>query len=595
MNDLAFVILGLIGVSSYLLINFWFNRINSNIASYQALIMNRIGDWGLIIFIISIYLLNSNLDYDILLSLAYSDTNYYTNDTSEISEVYLTIVSLFVIISAMGKSAQIGLHNWLPMSMEGPTPVSALLHAATLVTAGIYIIIMTTDYLTSTSLIIICIISSVTALFAALNGIYSYDVKKIIAYSTCSQLGYMLLAIGLNQYSIGLFHLLNHAYFKALLFLSAGSIIHSLNDEQDIRRMGGLIAYLPFTYTMVLIGTLSLIAFPFLTGYYSKDVILEIAGFPTPFENNAVFSHLFFESISPTLPSPDVACIAKDKIVLSSASPSHYIQDKNITNSRCSYQLIHINKNWTIWLGTFTVILTTIYSMLTILYIFYGNPSVNSIKIVNNIHEPSVYMSVPLIILSILSITSGYYLKELYTPSVEYEILVSAGSSGGLINTQSPYIKMFMPTIISIISIIVISLSYVLITLKGHSKKDSASLSSSGKNSKRNQRNLLELSRIMESTSNGLGLGLFRIIMFDQIGNVYNKITKGTLRISWDILKNIDQGVIMLIGPYGLSELIKKVSMIHSNHCEIGLIRAYIYQIIIAVIFLLIRYIAYVN
>mgnify|MGYP004007582619 CR=1 FL=1 len=186
---------------------------------------------------------------------------------------------MLLFVGAVGKSAQLGLHTWLPDAMEGPTPVSALIHAATMVTAGVYMIIRCSPLFeyAPLALVVVTIIGAMTAFFAATTGLLQNDLKKVIAYSTCSQLGYMVFAAGLSQYSVSMFHLMNHAYFKALLFLSAGSVIHALADEQDMRRMGGLVKLLPFTYTMILIGSLALMGFPFLTGFYSKDVILEVA------------------------------------------------------------------------------------------------------------------------------------------------------------------------------------------------------------------------------------------------------------------------------------------------------------------------------
>jgi NADH-ubiquinone oxidoreductase chain 5 len=191
----------------------------------------------------------------------------------------LTLISFFLFIGAVGKSAQLGLHVWLPDAMEGPTPVSALIHAATMVTAGIFLLIRCSAFLeyAESVLAIITITGALTAFFAATVGLVQTDLKKIIAYSTCSQLGYMIFACGLSNYNASFFHLINHAFFKALLFLCAGSIIHAVSNEQDVRKMGGLAKVLPITYSLMFIGTMSLVGFPFLTGFYSKDSILEIA------------------------------------------------------------------------------------------------------------------------------------------------------------------------------------------------------------------------------------------------------------------------------------------------------------------------------
>jgi NADH-ubiquinone oxidoreductase chain 5 len=191
----------------------------------------------------------------------------------------ISIICFFLFIGAIGKSAQLGLHTWLPDAMEGPTPVSALIHAATMVTAGVFLIARTSPLFeyTGSILSIVTIVGACTAFFAATVGLLQNDLKRVIAYSTCSQLGYMVFACGLSNYSVGVFHLINHAFFKALLFLGAGSIIHAVADEQDMRKMGGLKKLVPFTYSMMVIGSLALIGFPFLTGFYSKDVILEVA------------------------------------------------------------------------------------------------------------------------------------------------------------------------------------------------------------------------------------------------------------------------------------------------------------------------------
>jgi NADH-ubiquinone oxidoreductase chain 5 len=257
-----------IGVVSYLLINYYFTRIQANKAAILALTMNRVGDMGLSIGFFALFALFGSLDYSTIFSLA-----PFMNETA------ITIISLLLLMGAMAKSAQIPLHSWLPGSMEAPTPVSALLHAATLVTAGLYLLIRSSAILeySPTALLVITLIGASTAFFAATCGLVQNDLKRIIAFSTISQLGYMVMAVGLSQYNVALMHVVNHAFFKALLFLGAGAVIHSFADEQDIRKMGGLIKFLPFTYTIMLVGSLSLLATPWLTGFYSKDLIIELA------------------------------------------------------------------------------------------------------------------------------------------------------------------------------------------------------------------------------------------------------------------------------------------------------------------------------
>nr|UHB41853.1 NADH dehydrogenase subunit 5 [Butyriboletus roseoflavus] len=257
-----------IGVVSYLLINYYFTRIQANKAAILALTMNRVGDMGLSIGFFALFALFGSVDYSIIFSLA-----PFMNETA------ITIISLLLLMGAMAKSAQIPLHSWLPGSMEAPTPVSALLHAATLVTAGLYLLIRSSAILefSPTALLVITLIGASTAFFAATCGLVQNDLKRIIAFSTISQLGYMVMAVGLSQYNVALMHVVNHAFFKALLFLGAGAVIHSFADEQDIRKMGGLIKLLPFSYTAMLVGSLSLLATPWLSGFYSKDLIIELA------------------------------------------------------------------------------------------------------------------------------------------------------------------------------------------------------------------------------------------------------------------------------------------------------------------------------
>ena len=267
-----------VGLCSYLLINFWFTRIQANKAAIKAMVLNRIGDFGLVLGILTIFVKYKSVDYATVFAL----TPLLVNDTFIFLNIefnLIDIIGFLLLIGAIGKSAQLGLHTWLPDAMEGPTPVSALIHAATMVTAGVFLIARSSpiyEY-TPTVLKYITILGAVTAFFAATVGLLQNDLKRVIAYSTCSQLGYMVFACGLSNYSVGVFHLSNHAFFKALLFLGAGSIIHAVSDEQDMRKMGGLKNLVPFTYSMMVIGSLALIGFPFLTGFYSKDVILEVA------------------------------------------------------------------------------------------------------------------------------------------------------------------------------------------------------------------------------------------------------------------------------------------------------------------------------
>jgi NADH-ubiquinone oxidoreductase chain 5 len=267
-----------VGLCSYLLISFWYTRLQANKSAIKALVVNRVADFALTIGMVIIFFIFKSLDFHVVFPLI----PFFSNSTITFLnfELFvLPVICTLLFIGAMGKSAQIGLHTWLPDAMEGPTPVSALIHAATMVTAGVFLIIKCSpifEYVPSI-LSIITFIGATTAFFSATVGLVQNDIKKVIAYSTCSQLGYMIFACGLSNYHVSLFHLANHAFFKALLFLSAGAIIHSLSNEQDMRKFGSLSPLLPFTSIMLLIGSLSLMGFPFLTGYYSKDLILELA------------------------------------------------------------------------------------------------------------------------------------------------------------------------------------------------------------------------------------------------------------------------------------------------------------------------------
>lgn len=265
-----------VGLSSYLLISFWYTRFLANKAAIKAMLVNRIGDLSLLLSLSILFFFFGTLKYSVIFALV----SYFINMNFFFLGFYFNVINLicfFLFLGAMGKSAQLGLHIWLPDAMEGPTPVSALIHAATMVTAGVFLVIRCSflfEYANNV-LIFMGLIGGLTCFFSSIIGAFQFDIKKIVAYSTCSQLGYMFFACGMSNYNVGLFHLFNHAFFKALLFLSMGSIIHAMSDEQDFRRMGGLVNLLPFTYVMVMIGSLSLLAIPFLTGFYSKDMILE--------------------------------------------------------------------------------------------------------------------------------------------------------------------------------------------------------------------------------------------------------------------------------------------------------------------------------
>jgi NADH-ubiquinone oxidoreductase chain 5 len=279
-----------VGLSSYLLINFWYTRIQANKSAIKAILFNRVGDLGVIFVIVLLLFAFRTLDFFAIFGMLHFFENFVI--TLYLFEFNLIdFVCFWLFIGVCGKSAQIGLHGWLPDAMEGPTPVSALIHAATMVTAGVFALIRFSPFLECSKhiLVLIAVVGCLTSFFAATAGLCQNDIKRVIAYSTCSQLGYMVFICGLSQYALGFFHLFNHAFFKALLFLGAGIIIHAFQDEQDMRKFGGLLNFLPLTFLFILIGSLALVGFPFLTGFYSKDVILEVAGVQWTFVGQFVF------------------------------------------------------------------------------------------------------------------------------------------------------------------------------------------------------------------------------------------------------------------------------------------------------------------
>ncbi len=267
-----------VGLASYLLIGFWYHRPEANAAAIKAFIVNRIGDFGFSLGIFAVFALTGAVDFDTIFAqaptLAGKTFHFLSFDVNA-----LTAVCIMLFTGAMGKSAQFLLHTWLPDAMEGPTPVSALIHAATMVTAGVFMVARLSPLfaLSPTASAFVTVIGATTCMFAASIALVQNDIKRIIAYSTCSQLGYMFVAMGVGAYSVGMFHLFTHAFFKALLFLCSGSVIIAMHHEQDIRHMGGLWRKLPFTYATMVIGTLALTGFPFTAGYFSKDAIIEAA------------------------------------------------------------------------------------------------------------------------------------------------------------------------------------------------------------------------------------------------------------------------------------------------------------------------------
>jgi NADH len=266
-----------VGLVSYLLIGFWHHKESAVEANLKAFLVNRVGDFGFLLGIALVLMYFGSLDYVEVFASLGNVTGVTMLDGASV----ITVICILLFIGAMGKSAQVPLHVWLPGSMEGPTPISALIHAATMVTAGIFMVSRMSPMfeLSETALMVVMVVGAITALFMGLLGIVQNDIKKVVAYSTLSQLGYMTVALGVSAYSVAIFHLMTHAFFKALLFLGAGSVIVALHHQQDIRKMGGLRKKMPITYWTALIGTLALIGFPGFAGFYSKDMIIEAVHF----------------------------------------------------------------------------------------------------------------------------------------------------------------------------------------------------------------------------------------------------------------------------------------------------------------------------
>jgi NADH-quinone oxidoreductase subunit L len=267
-----------VGLASYLLIGFWYHKPEANAAAIKAFIVNRIGDFGFALGIFAVFMMTGSVDLDTVFAQAPGLVGKTIPLLGWHAEA-MTLICLLLFMGAMGKSAQFLLHTWLPDAMEGPTPVSALIHAATMVTAGVFMVARLSPLfeLSPTAQAVVVGVGAMTAFFAATVGLVQNDIKRIVAYSTCSQLGYMFVAMGVGAYSVGMFHLFTHAFFKALLFLGSGSVITAMHHEQDIRRMGGLWNRIPFTWAMMFVGTLALTGFPLTAGFFSKDAIIEAA------------------------------------------------------------------------------------------------------------------------------------------------------------------------------------------------------------------------------------------------------------------------------------------------------------------------------
>nr|YP_001648629.1 NADH dehydrogenase subunit 5 [Agelas schmidtii]ABW83922.1 NADH dehydrogenase subunit 5 [Agelas schmidtii] len=471
-----------VGLCSYLLINFWLTRIMANKAAMKAMLINRVGDIGLVLAMFMLIREYGALEFSTLYGLC------------AVESPYRCIICLLLFLGAVGKSAQLGLHTWLPDAMEGPTPVSALIHAATMVTAGVFLIIRSGPLFEGSplALTVITILGALTAFFAATVGVVQNDLKKVIAYSTCSQLGYMVMVCGLSSYSTSLFHLTNHAFFKALLFLSAGSVIHAVSDEQDMRKMGGLIKSIPLTYTMILIGSLSLMGFPYLAGFYSKDLILELA------------------------------------------------YDK--------YYLI-----FAYWLGSLSALLTAFYSSRLIYLTFITNTNSKKEIIFWAQESPWVVM-VPLLVLAFGSVFVGYIGKEL---ALSYVV--------------APIIPNFTKVLPLLLSLVGAGLAFIVYFTKGRARGVKKGLFDRDRGRGQYIRN------IIYTFFNSAWQFNYIINHF-----IVNNIWKFGHLVTYRIL---DRGVFEVIGPRGISIILKQFTQNISNLQSGGIFNYALIMIVFTTLF----------
>ena len=398
-----------VGVASYLLIGFWYNKKSATSAAVKAFLVNRVGDLGFILGLIFVYTYFDTIMFERIFELAPSmmDVSIVVFN-NKLNVIELSCFLLF--IGAMGKSAQLFLHTWLPDAMEGPTPVSALIHAATMVTAGVFMVCKLSplfEYAPNV-LTFITLIGALTALFASTIALTQFDIKRVIAYSTCSQLGYMFFAVGLSAYPAAMFHLTTHAFFKALLFLGAGSVIHGLSNEQDMRKMGGCFKKLPITYILIWIGSLALAGIPFFAGYYSKDMILEVA-----FASDSQIGYFAF------------IC------------------------------------------GCLAAVLTAFYSWRLIYLTFHGDFKGNK-STFDKIHESPLVMLLPLFILAFGAVFSGWFFKEMFI-GVNWDyfwsnsIFILTGNDAIYKAHSVPKWVKLLPIVLAIIGISIATVFYVLI------------------------------------------------------------------------------------------------------------------------------------
>ena len=517
-----------IGLCSYLLINFWYTRIAANKAAMKALIINKIGDVCVLLAFIFMFQIYLSLDFLVINCTTWiliQKTIYINMFIFWINIDYSTIILFLFIIGVCAKSAQIGLHTWLPDAMEGPTPVSALIHAATMVTAGVFLLLRFVHMLKydSSSLLLISFLGGITSFIAATIGLFQNDIKKVIAYSTCSQLGYMVLSCGLNNYSGSLFHLMNHAFFKALLFLSAGAIIHSMLDQQDVRRMGMLLKYLPVSYIMILIGSLTIMGIPFLTGFYSKDFILEYV-----YSSN-IFLNFFLYSLG----------------IISAALTSFY-----------SIKLLFL---------TFYNVHNSYFNIL------YNNKN----KFIS-IHESKFLILIALIILFLGSLFVGYIFKDLFI-GMGTDIWTNTLDTESYKNNLKIFEVEFLPMHIKLIPIIftlisailsflffkfyIFIIEYFYIIYYYNVKK------------KKKFKNFINIISYIKNL-------IFNGYYFNEIYNYYLYKNK---KLSYDLMRNLDRGIIEYLGHLFIVNNIKKILYLFSKKNS-GRIDYFVFTMIIGII-----------
>jgi NADH-quinone oxidoreductase subunit L len=492
-----------VGVASYLLIGFWHHRPSAHEAAMKAFVVNRVGDFGFALGIFGIFALVGSIQLDAIFDASPTLIGV-TIPFLGVELPALEVVGMLLFVGAMGKSAQLGLHTWLPDAMEGPTPVSALIHAATMVTAGVFMVCRMSPMLEYApfTLGFITLIGALTAIFAATIGFTQFDIKRVIAYSTCSQLGYMFFAAGVSAYPAAMFHLTTHAFFKALLFLGAGSVIHAMSNEQDMRNMGGIWKKIPVTYLMMWIGSLALVGVPFFAGYYSKDIILEAA-----WAQQGLMGQLAFS------------------------------------------------------LGIMAAFLTALYSWRLLIMTFHGKPRAST-EVMSHIHESPYVMLLPLFVLAVGAIFSGFMLFDLF---VGYQWKNFWGDSIFILPEHTaiedahhvPKIVKYAPVIVGVAGIAMAYLFYMFIP---------------------------SLAILMKRMFHPIHALFFNKWYVDEL---YDAIfVRPAVRIGGMLWKRGDLATIDAFGPDGVSSLVNRISA-YCSRLQTGYVFHYAFAMLIGIVALI--------